>query len=178
MDESKHRCDEINPLSDIIGLGLSAEEKEKPQTLLHNHQAVFAAHDKDYGRPGRLLLPGRERCRLIPPKMYQEVKILIRGTVYRYSRYISLRLALVLRLLTIVLVCKKDGAPRFCADYHKLSSVTHKDAYPLASRTHWQVWAKQRACPHWIWHVDTGTWKLPRQTGKFACLMHPQLFKN
>ena len=31
----------------------------------------------------------------------------------------------------IVFVAKKDGSTRFCIDYRKVNSVTHKDAYPL-----------------------------------------------
>ena len=31
----------------------------------------------------------------------------------------------------VVMVKKKDGAWRFCIDYHKLNDVTHHDAYPL-----------------------------------------------
>jgi len=60
------------------------------QTLLHKHQAVFATHEKDYGRtstvqhviPTGEAPPVRECYRQIPPKMYQEVKALLQGMLY------------------------------------------------------------------------------------------------
>lgn len=92
-------------------------------------------HEEDYGLTSTMqhsiptgnAAPVRERYRQIPPKLYQEVKSLIQGMldaniiVPSCSPWAS----------PIVLVRKKDGTLRFCADYRKISAVTHKDAYPL-----------------------------------------------
>lgn len=34
-------------------------------------------------------------------------------------------------LLPVLLVTTKDGATRFCVDYHRLTKITRKDVYPL-----------------------------------------------
>ncbi|XP_078028159.1 uncharacterized protein LOC144464543 [Epinephelus lanceolatus] len=91
IGETKPLCAEINPLPDLTGFDLSVEEKERLQTLLHKHRAVFANHDEDYGQtstvqhviPTGEAPPVRERYRQIPPKMYQEVKALIQDASNR-----------------------------------------------------------------------------------------------
>lgn len=114
LQKSK-QCVEKNSLPNVTDLGLSAEEREKLQTLLHKHQAVFATHNEDYGRtstiqhaiPTGKAPPVGERHRQIPPKMYQEVQGLLQGMLD--SKIITPSASPW--AAPIVLVHKKDGTP-------------------------------------------------------------------
>jgi len=53
----------------------------------------------------------------------------------------------------IVVVMKKDGSARFCIDYRKLNSITHKDAYPLPRIDHT---LDTLARSQWTWLVGNG----------------------
>ena len=67
-------------------------------------------------QPRRILLPRRETVRKLLDEMLK--KGIISPSKSPWAS-------------PIVLVAKKDGSTRFCIDYRKVNSVTHKDAYPL-----------------------------------------------
>uniref|UniRef100_A0A8C1X837 Gypsy retrotransposon integrase-like protein 1 n=1 Tax=Cyprinus carpio TaxID=7962 RepID=A0A8C1X837_CYPCA len=116
-------------------LQFSSKQQEMISDLLLKHQKVFSEHDEDYGHTDRVLhviptgdaAPIRDRYNRIPPKLYQEVRGLLNNMLENgiikesYSPWAA----------PVVLVRKKDGTLRFCVDYRRLNSVTHKDSYPL-----------------------------------------------
>lgn len=116
-------------------LQFSTKQQEMISDLLSKHQKVFSEHDEDYGHTDRVLhviptgdaAPIRDRYNRIPPKLYQEVRGLLNNMLENgiikesYSPWAA----------PVVLVRKKDGTLRFCVDYRRLNSVTHKDSYPL-----------------------------------------------
>lgn len=127
-----------SPLPSLLeeqGTAWTHEQCRRLHQLLGKWEGIFAQHDEDFGRtsavkhqiPTGTAPPSRERYRPVPPTLYPELKSLLKnmleGGVIRES---SSPWA-----APIVLVKKKDGSWRFCADYRKLNSVTHKDAYPL-----------------------------------------------
>ncbi|XP_063820175.1 uncharacterized protein LOC135062022 [Pseudophryne corroboree] len=69
----------------------------------------------------------RERYRPIPPRLYQEVKSMLRQMLDNHV----IQESKSPWAAPIVLVRKKDGTIRFCVDYRKLNSCTVRDAYPL-----------------------------------------------
>ncbi|KAL2085758.1 hypothetical protein ACEWY4_019078 [Coilia grayii] len=117
------------------GEGLTQEQQSRLDELLQKWSSVFAAHDEDYGKTSAVLHqihtgnapPVRERYRPVPPTLYPELRTLIQGMLDGgvITESASPWAA------PVVLVRKKDGGLRFCVDYRKLNSVTHKDAYPL-----------------------------------------------
>lgn len=119
----------------LQGEGLTQEQQSSLDELLQRWSPVFAAHDEDYGKTSAVLHqihtgnapPVRERYRPVPPTLYPELRALIQGMLDGgvITESASPWAA------PVVLVRKKDGNLRFCVDYRKLNSVTHKDAYPL-----------------------------------------------
>ena len=114
---------------------LSEEQQLKLYNLLLSHADIFATRDDDLGRTNHLShtistgshMPIRQQARRMPPYQRSEVKELLESMLARdviqpsKSPWAS----------PIVVVRKKDGSARFCVDYRKLNSITHKDAYPL-----------------------------------------------
>lgn len=115
--------------------GLTPEQQQRLEGLLSHWTSVFAAHEEDYGNtdavlhhiPTGMAPPSRERYRPVPPTMYQELRQLLSGMLS--SEVISESSSPW--AAPIVLVKKKDGTWRFCVDYRRLNTVTHKDAFPL-----------------------------------------------
>lgn len=91
----------------------------------------MTTHKEDFGRtdvmqhciPTSDAAPIRERFRPLPPLLYQEIRSLLAGMLQGGIIAESSNPWAVVR--------KKDGSWRFCVDYRKLNSVTHKDAFPL-----------------------------------------------
>jgi transposase InsO family protein len=114
---------------------LTPGEREIFYNLLLSYADVMASSTSDLGRTGRLQHridtgtspPIRQAVRRISPHRREEVRELLnqmqeRGVIEPSSSPWA---------SPVVLVQKKDGSTRFCADYRKLNHVTRKDAYPL-----------------------------------------------
>lgn len=126
---------EEHPVLSLKGDGLTPDEQQEMDRLLHRWSKVFAAHEEDYGHTDTVqhqihtgsAPPSRERYRPVPPYLFPELRKLLQGMLDSgvVSESSSPRAA------PIVLVKKKDGTWRFCVDYRKLNALTHKDAFPL-----------------------------------------------
>ena len=72
-------------------------------------------------------LPVRQRLRRVPLKRRQVIEDYLQDLLAQNC----VRPSNSEWATPVVIVAKKDGAPRFCLDYRKLNLVTKKDAYPL-----------------------------------------------
>ena len=120
---------------DISGTSRYGEEFLIAKELFMKYHNTFSKDDMDLGRATSVKhhivltdpIPFKERCRRIPPQLYDEVKahlqdMLILGTIRKScSPWAS----------AVVLVRKKNGKLRFCIDLRKLNSKTLKDSYAL-----------------------------------------------
>jgi len=122
------------PELDLSDKGLTQPQQEALKSLLWSYRHVFAVDGGPMGRTSVVKHtiqtegpPIRQPTRRIPVALQHTVKeevgkMLQQGVIQPSSSPWS---------SPIVMVKKKNGAWRFCIDFRKVNSVTHKDAYPL-----------------------------------------------
>ena len=103
--------------------------------VIECYHHIFAVEDLELGRTDLVkheikltnYVPFKERYRKMPPHQYEEV----RKHLDEMLRMGAIRRSNSLWASAVVLICKKDGALRFCIDLRKLNERTVKDAYSL-----------------------------------------------
>ena len=119
---------------DLTSSELSPTQQQELLALLQDYSGLFATDNGSLGRTSvvkheihtsghPIRQPVRRQPRALQDTIDNEVQqMLQRGVVQpSFSPWSS----------PVVMVKKKDGSWRFCVDYRKLNSVTHRDAYPL-----------------------------------------------
>ena len=127
-------CGQEPPKVDLTGTNLLPEEQSELLHLLATYSNLFVSDKEQLGRTSVVKhsietsgYPIRQPVRRLPEStrgaVDQEVQKMLKQGVIRPSTspWSS----------PVVLVRKKDGSWRFCVDYRKVNSVTHRDAYPL-----------------------------------------------
>ena len=130
-----HKQDVLHEMAEQCGVGLTVEKKSQLFHLLLAYADVFADAEDGLGRT-RVVKhsivtgdnpPIKQSCRRAPPSKREHVRQLIQDMLKKdviqpsSSPWAS----------PVVIVQKKDGSYRFCVDYRKINTITHKDAYPL-----------------------------------------------
>ena len=119
---------------DLSHCDLPQSEKEKLMKLINEFSDIFASQGCEFGCTSVVKHeiktegpPVRQQVRRIPVALKnvvdREVEKMLKLGVVRPSQspWSS----------PTVMVRKKDGAWRFCVDFRKVNSLTHRDAYPL-----------------------------------------------
>ena len=111
------------------------EQRDVMDDVIKRYHHIFAVEDLELGRTDFVkhkikltnYVPFKERYRRIPPHQYEEV----RKHLDEMLRMGAIKRSNSLWVSAVVLVCKKDGALRFCIDLRKLIERMVKDAYSL-----------------------------------------------
>lgn len=174
---------ESHPALALQGEGLDLDEQRRLAELLQRWTKVFAADEDDFGHTTAVLHqiptgdapPVRERYRPVPPNLYAELRSLLKGMLDNGV----IKESASPWAAPVVLVRKKDGSWRFCVDYRKLNSITHKDAFPLPrieeSLTHLKesAWYSTLDLASGYWQVEVD----PRDQEKTAFTTPVGLFQ-
>ena len=114
---------------------LNEEQRNKVRELLSKYRSIISVSERDIGRTDLVEYridtgdhrPIRQPLRMHP---FQHLDW-IDNEVNEMQKHGIVEPAASPWASNVVLVKKKDGSLRFCVDYRKLNSVTHKDSYPL-----------------------------------------------
>ena len=113
---------------------LSHQQKVQLTNLLVKYQDLFISKADPLGRTDKVKHPIRTEGPPIRQPIRRLPEALKRAVDVETKRMLDegvIRTSSSPWSSPVVMVRKKDGSWRFCIDYRKLNSVTHRDAYPL-----------------------------------------------
>ncbi|MES9902836.1 MAG: reverse transcriptase domain-containing protein [Sedimenticola sp.] len=127
--------DRLHPDVDLSTSILDSLQKSQLQSLLSRYSNVFAKNSSDLGKT-TVVQHNINTGDSMPIKQpYRRVPIHLRDEVHKQTQNM-LSDGIIEESKSpwsspVVLAKKKDGSMRFCVDYRRLNSTTHKDAHPL-----------------------------------------------
>lgn len=143
VDTAAPSPDILNTLPDYLedlyqrsSVNINETEKQALKELLIKYQDIFAKDSSDLGLTDLIELkvsvkdgvePVRQPVRRIP----QVKKDIERVEIQKMLQNGIIEPSVSPWLSNLVIVNRKDGAPRICVDYRKVNEVLKKDSYPL-----------------------------------------------
>ena len=138
VSDKEHSPDNMQgdgmPDVDLAGANLSPSQKHDLNRLIWEFRDLFVSEGGCTGRTSVIKhtirtegSPIRQPLRRIPFVLQDTVKTEIKKMLQQGV----IRKSCSPWSSPVVMIKKKDGAWRFCIDFRKVNSVTHKDAYPL-----------------------------------------------
>ena len=138
VSDREHTPDNVQgdamPELDLAGANLSTSQKHDLNRLIWEFWDLFVSEGGCTGQTSIIKhtirtegSPIRQPLRRIPFVLQETVKAEIKKMLQQGV----IRKSCSPWSSPVVMIKKKDGAWRFCIDFRKVNSVTHKDAYPL-----------------------------------------------